>query len=42
MDQATGSPDHRTTAVRTPATRGRRAIRIAVATAVTALPLARC
>lgn len=41
MGQATGSPDHRTTAVRrTPATGGRRAVRIAVATAVAAVPLA--
>ncbi|GAB7183392.1 choice-of-anchor A family protein [Kitasatospora sp. Ki12] len=40
MGQATGSPDHRTTAVRTPATRGRRAVRAAVATVVAALPLA--
>ncbi|SOB84381.1 LPXTG-motif cell wall anchor domain-containing protein/choice-of-anchor A domain-containing protein [Streptomyces sp. 1331.2] len=40
MGQATGSPGHRTTAVRTPATRGRRAVRAAVATAVAALPLA--
>ncbi|MER7754304.1 choice-of-anchor A family protein [Kitasatospora sp. NPDC097643] len=41
MGQGTGTPDHRTTAVRGPrAGHGRRAVQVAVATAVAALPLA--
>ncbi|MFF4378797.1 choice-of-anchor A family protein [Kitasatospora sp. NPDC001547] len=40
MGQVTGSSDHRTAAARTPAAPGRRAGRVAVATAVAALPLA--
>ncbi|MED7953474.1 choice-of-anchor A family protein [Kitasatospora sp. NPDC058201] len=41
MDQGTGTPDHRRTAVeRAPAAGRRRTVRVAVATAVAALPLA--